>query len=169
MYVMLLKNYNNDNLLLTKGEVKLHRSTSQTFKGEAMILREWGAFACMLTLVLSSGCSVFMAAKQPDKKNVELFRVGTPRSVLLGEFGAPAVTEIRDGKKYEIFKFVQGYSTGAKAGRALFHGAADVMTLGLWEVVGTPTEAIFSGEEMAFEVSYDEDDQVDQITVLKKK
>lgn len=32
-----------------------------------------------------------------------------------------------------VFKFVlQGYSTGAKAGRALFLGAADVMTLGLW-------------------------------------
>ena len=82
-------------------------------------------------LLFSSGCSVFMAAKQPDKKNVELYRIGTPRSMLLGEFGPPAHSEVRNGKKYEVFKFVQGYSTGAKAGRALFHGAADVMTLGL--------------------------------------
>lgn len=109
-----------------------------------------------------------MAAKQPDKKNVDLFRIGTPRVMLLGEFGAPATSEIRNGKKYEIFKFVQGYSTGAKAGRALFHGAADVMTLGLWEVVGTPAEAIFSGDEMAFEVSYDQNDRVEQLTTLKK-
>ena len=28
-----------------------------------------------------------MAAKQPDKKNVDLFAVGTPRSLLLAEFG----------------------------------------------------------------------------------
>ena len=68
----------------------------------------------------------------------------------------------------EVFRFIQGYSTGAKAGRALFHGAADVVTLGLWEVVGTPAEAVFSGDEMAYQVSYDKDDRVDQVTALKK-
>ncbi|SDA19650.1 hypothetical protein SAMN05216315_11220 [Nitrosospira sp. Nsp18] len=119
-------------------------------------------------LLFSSGCSVFMAAKQPDKKNVELFKLGTPRSMLLGEFGPPVHSELRNSKKFEIFKFVQGYSTGAKAGRALFHGAADVMTLGLWEVVGTPAEAVFSGDEMAFEVSYDQDNRIEQVTALKK-
>ena len=133
-----------------------------------MISRKWTTFVCLLALVFSSGCSVFMAAKQPDKKNVDLFQIGTPRTMLLGEFGAPAMSEIRNGRKYEIFKFVQGYSTGAKAGRALFHGAADVMTLGLWEVVGTPTEAVFSGDEMAFEVSYDQNDRIDQVMTIKK-
>jgi hypothetical protein len=42
------------------------------------------------------------------------------------------------------------------------------VTLGLWEIVGTPTEAVFSGDELAFEVSYDEQDRVEQVTVLKK-
>jgi hypothetical protein len=119
-------------------------------------------------ILLSSGCSVFMAAKQPDKKNVDLFKVGTPRSMLLAEFGMPTVSELRDGKKYEIYKFVQGYSVGAKAGRAVFHGAADVLTLGLWEVVGTPVEGVFSGDEMAYEVRYDDESRVDQIIALKK-
>lgn len=122
----------------------------------------------MAMLLCSSGCSVFMAIDQPGKKNVDLFRVGTSRSVLLGEFGTPAVSEMRSGRKYEIFKFVQGYSTEAKAGRALVHGAADVATFGLWEVVGTPAEAIFSGDEMAYEVSYDQDNKVDEVTTLKK-
>jgi hypothetical protein len=119
-------------------------------------------------ILLSSGCSVFMAAKQPDKKNVDLFKVGTPRSMLLAEFGMPTVSELRDGKKYEIYKFVQGYSVGAKAGRAVFHGAAAVLTLGLWEVVGTPVEGVFSGDEMAYEVRYDDESRVDQIIALKK-
>src|SRR5687768_2203889 len=132
------------------------------------MLRKMLVMLVCSVLLFSSGCSVFMAAKQPDKKNVELYRIGTPRSMLLGEFGPPAHSEVRNGKKYEVFKFVQGYSTGAKAGRALFHGAADVMTLGLWEVVGTTREASFSGDEMAYEVSYDQDDRVDQVTVLKK-
>jgi hypothetical protein len=108
-----------------------------------------------------------MAAKQPDKKNVDLFRMGTPRTLLLGEFGPPVTSEIRNSRKYEVFKFVQGYSTGVKAGRALFHGAADLMTLGLWEVVGTPAEAVFSGDEMAFEVSYDRNNRINQVTTIK--
>jgi hypothetical protein len=112
--------------------------------------------------------SVYMAAKQPDKKDVDLLKIGTPRSMLLAEFGAPSSSEIKDGKKCEMFKFVQGYSTGARAGRAVFHGVADVLTLGLWEVVGTPTEAVFSGDEMCFEVTYDEKDRIDQVTALKK-
>jgi len=110
-----------------------------------------------------------MAAKQPDKKDTSIFRVGTPRAMLLAEFGLPIVSEERDGKKYEIFKFQQGYSAGAKAGRAVFHGAADVVTLGLWELIATPTEGVFDGDEVAFQVRYDEDDRVDEIVSLKGK
>jgi len=125
--------------------------------------------ACALSIFLPlSSCSVYMAAKQPDAKNLDLFAVGTPRAMLLAEFGLPVVAETRNGYKYEIFKFVNGYSAGAKAGRAVFHGAADVLTLGVWEVVGTPTEGIFSGDEMAFRVRYDKDDRVDEVVALKK-
>ncbi len=126
----------------------------------------------MLFIILSSclmmSCSVFMAAKQPDAKDVGLFKVGTPRSMLLAEFGLPTVAETRDGIKYEIYSFVQGYSAGAKAGRAVFHGAADVLTFGIWEVIGTPTEGIFDGNKMAYEVRYDENDRIDQVVLLKK-
>lgn len=115
-----------------------------------------------------AGCSVFMAAKQPDKKDVELFKVGTPRAMLLAEFGLPVHSEVKDGKKTDIFKFVQGYSTGAKAGRAVFHGVADFFTLGLWEIVGTPTEGVFSGDEMVFQVTYDADDRIAEVVALKK-
>jgi hypothetical protein len=101
-------------------------------------------------------------------KDLDLLKVGTTRRMLLAEFGLPTMSEVRDGKKSEIFKFVQGYSSGAKAGRAFFHGAADVVTLGLWEVVGTPTEAVFSGDDMAYEVRYDDTERIDQVTVLKK-
>jgi hypothetical protein len=128
--------------------------------------RTYGIF--LLLLALLSGCSVFMAAKQPDAKDVDLFKVGTPRSMLLAEFGPPMHSEIKDSEKHEIFKFKQGYSAGAKAGRAVFHGAADVLTCGLWEVVGTPTEGAFSGDEMAFEVVYDQEDRVKLVVGLKK-
>ena len=116
----------------------------------------------------SSGCSVYMATKQPGKKDVDLFKVGIPRNLLLAEFGNPMSSEVReDGKTYEIFKFVQGYSKGAKAGRAVLHGAADILTLGLWEAVGTPTEGAFAGKGMAVQVRYDNYKAIDQVVFLK--
>ena len=128
-----------------------------------------GAFFLTLTLVpvVLSSCSPVMAVKQPDKKNISVFRVGTPRSILLAEFGHPTVTEERDGIRYDVFAFKQGYSKGAKVGRAAFHAAADVVTLGLWEVVGTPMEGAFDGTDMAYEVSYDEDRKVAGVVLLK--
>lgn len=125
----------------------------------------------MLLLVLLSmqGCSVYMAANQPDKKDIELFKVGTPRNLILAEFGSPVVSADKDGKLTEVYSFVQGYSGGAKAGRAVVHGAADVLTLGLWEVVGTPTEATFDGSKMVMEVTYDDDERIEKVVALKKE
>jgi hypothetical protein len=126
-------------------------------------------FIVLLFVIANSGCSVFMAARQPSKKDVDLFKIGTPRSSLLAEFGEPRVSKVRDGKKFEIYKFINGYSTGAKAGRAVLHGTCDVFSWGLWEIVGTPTEVIFNGDAMAYEVRYDEHDRIDQVNLLKKK
>jgi hypothetical protein len=111
----------------------------------------------------SGGCAVYMAAHQPGKKNVEILKPGISRAQLIAEFGQPASTSNNNGHKTDIFRFVQGYSKGAKAGRAIFHGAADVFTLGLWEVFGTPTEMIFDGKQVAYQVAYDLEDKVIEV------
>jgi hypothetical protein len=110
-----------------------------------------------------------MAAQQPAAKNIALFKIGTPRDVILAEFGQPFISEETDGKKVEVYMFVQGYSKTVKTGRVIFHSVADVLTLGLWEIVGTPTELVFNGSEMAFHVIYDENEHIDEVNVLKKK
>jgi hypothetical protein len=120
----------------------------------------------VLIMSIGNGCSVYMAAKQPEKKNLDVLSVGTPRNLVLAEIGQPQATEMRDGKRVDIFSFVQGYSKGAKAGRAFWHGAADVFTLGLWEVVGTPTESIFTGEKVAYEVTYSTNNKVEKVVTL---
>ena len=124
--------------------------------------------AAIVLCVCLSGCSVLMAAKQPGRKSVKLFKPGTPRKTLLAEFGYPAESGARAGKRYEVFRFTQGYSLGARAGRAALHGAADVLTLGLWETVGTPTEEAADGAEMAYGVLYDRDDVIEEVTLLKR-
>ena len=110
-----------------------------------------------------------MAAKQPDKKNVSVLREGNRRSLILAEFGHPITTEKTEEGRTDVYKFTQGYSSGAKAGRAMAHGAADVLTLGLWEVIGTPTEAAFDGREMAVEIQYDKDDFVKAVIPLTEQ
>ncbi|MBY0473972.1 MAG: hypothetical protein K2Q13_02790 [Nitrosomonas sp.] len=132
-------------------------------KRRLLLAMQW-----LIWIVTISGCSVFMAAKQPEKKDIDLLKEGVTRTQLISEFGAPVISEYKDGKRIEIFKFVQGYSTGTKAGRAFLHGAANVATLGLWELVGTPTEITFSGDDMAFHVQYDENDVVDEVLIIKK-
>jgi hypothetical protein len=115
---------------------------------------------CAIILVANAGCSVVLAAKQPDAKDLSVLTPGTPRSVVVGEFGAPTWSGQREGEKVEVFTFVDGYSKPVKAARAFFHGAADFFTLGLWEVVGTPAEVIFTGSKMRIEIVYDEHERV---------
>ena len=113
---------------------------------------------------INTGCSVYMAAFQPGVKDVELLQVGTSREALIAEFGDPVASGVDgDGREYDKFSFTQGYSTGVKIGRAVFHAVADVLTHGLWEVLGTPLEATFDGEEITYEVTYDRNDKIAQI------
>lgn len=126
------------------------------------------AFAIMLSaLPAISGCAVYMAANQPDKRDVSVLQEGTYRGKVLAELGQPVSTETRDGQRVDVFNFVQGYSDGAKVGRAALHAAADVFTLGLWEVVGTPIEAVADGSEVQVEVFYDAEDNVEEVKALK--
>jgi len=108
-----------------------------------------------------------MAYSQPDKKDLNVLNKGTPRTLVVAELGQPAFTETRDDVRTDIFIFVQGYSSGAKAGRVAFHSAADVLTLGLWEVLGTPVEMAADGNEVKVKVAYDARECVDYIQVLK--
>jgi hypothetical protein len=123
------------------------------------------AIAVIFSLITS--CSVFMAANQPQKKDVHVLDRGTFRNTVIAELGAPAHTEVKEGKKCDVFSFVQGYSKGAKVGRTVFHGAADVLTLGLWEVAGTPIEAIADGNEVKVEVFYDANDTVERVNIIQ--
>ena len=100
---------------------------------------------------------------------MDVMTIGTPRSMVLGELGQPISSETKDGQKVDVFAFVQGYSTGAKTSRAIFHGVADVFTAGLWEVVGTPTEAVFHGTKVSYEITYDERDKVCKCVPLSEK
>jgi hypothetical protein len=86
---------------------------------------------------------------------------------VIAELGAPTWSDDRQGVTVDVFKFKQGYAKETKAFRALAHGAADVATLGLWEVVGIPFESIADGTDVQVEVHYGEDQKVSSVQVIK--
>lgn len=122
----------------------------------------------LFTLSLSNACSIGRAINQPDEKDFNFLSAGTPRSNVIAEFGKPYHSEKKAGRKVEIYKFVQGYSSGVKTGRAVLHGVADVATLGIWEIFAKPIELANSGYDMAFEITFNKNDKVVKVVPLNK-
>lgn len=124
--------------------------------------------ACLVLGVSASGCSVYMSARLPEKKNLALLNAGTDRDLLIAEFGVPIYSEkLENGDKKEIYTFVQGYGKAARFGRTIWHGAADVASLGLWEIIGTPIESTFDGKKVSVSVIFDNNNQVKEARVLQ--
>ena len=124
------------------------------------------ATTAIVLMVMFSGCSVYMATKQPPKKDTSVLHKNAARSLIIAELGKPVYTEKTKDGRMDIFKFTQGYSEGAKTSRAVLHGTADVLTLGLWEIVGTPTETIYNGDDVRMEAHYDKNDKLQRVVVL---
>ena len=132
-------------------------------------LRVIGLIGLIGVSTLLTGCATVMASRQPSAKNLDVLQPGTPRETVIAEFGWPEHSTQLDGKRLDQFSIVQGYSKGAKIGRTVFHGLADALTLGAWEVIGTPTEMIFNGQKLMIQVYYDPADKVDHSEVIQKK
>jgi hypothetical protein len=107
-----------------------------------------------------------MAANQPGEKDLSVLKAGSPRNAVIAELGAPVQSITRDGVKVDLYTFVQGYNGLERGGRAVLHGAADVLTLGLWEVVGTPIESVANGTKVTVEVTYTYEDRVDTVVAI---
>lgn len=121
-----------------------------------------------LALFIIPGCSAYKAANQPSAKDLSVLAPGTDRDLVRAELGQPISTTEAGGLPCETYSFVDGYSSGAKTARSVFHGAADVFTLGLWEIVATPTEGAFNGTPMLYRLCYREN-KVATATNLKKE
>ena len=120
-------------------------------------------FALMLSvgivLLSSSGCSVFMAAAGKREPNLGMITIGAHRAEVELQLGSPRATVAHEGGEYRTDTYEYELGNEPSAGRAVVHGVMDLLTLGLWEVVGTPIEA-FKGEKRDMVITYDLDDLV---------
>jgi len=108
-------------------------------------------------LPLASGCAVVMAVNGSKDPAIGALSVGQDRALILATLGPPDKTYAKVGNRVDVFKLTRGDEPSA--GRALAHGVMDMLTLCIWEFVGTPIEAI-QGEEFHLIVEYDSDDRV---------
>ena len=96
---------------------------------------------------------------KPDP-NVGALDVGSSRDVVLLNLGQPTRTLATEEGRTDYFQLERGNQPSA--GRAVGHAVMDVLTLGIWEVVGTPIEG-FTGDEFTLTIHYDADDKVTKI------
>jgi PDZ domain-containing protein len=120
----------------------------------------------ILFLVALQGCSVMLALKQPEKKNLNVLEPGTPRSTVIKELGMPTKTDEVQGTNIDVFQFSEGYSRELKMLRAGLHLTADAFTFGLWEPFGIIFEKQTRPPETSLEVHYDANERLTRFKVL---
>jgi hypothetical protein len=120
-------------------------------------------------LVLWSGLSAWsvgMALSGDENPDLGAIRIGSQRGEIELHLGAPVQSvSLEDGRRADIYEYQNGNEPSA--GRAIGHGMMDLLTLGLWEVVGTPIEGV-QGKTYHATITYDRDDKVVEIKTQKK-
>jgi hypothetical protein len=101
------------------------------------------SFLVLLGLALTlmqPGCSVYKAASQPPPADLTGIGIGTPRGQLIVRLGAPKFSDTDpQGQKQDTFEFDSGFHSASKV-RIIPYLAADLVTLGLAELILWPLE-----------------------------
>lgn len=114
----------------------------------------------VVSLCFTTACSVGMAMKGKPDPNVGGLNIGQHRDVVLLNLGQPTRTTANKSGRTDYFQLERGNQPSA--GRALGHAAMDVLTLGVWEIIGTPIEG-FTGDQFTLTIQYDANDKVTKI------
>ena len=116
-----------------------------------------------ICMMLLSSCAVGMAASGKKNLDTSILFPGAPRSAVILKLGAPETSTVdEEGNYVESYLIIEGNEPSSE--RAIVHGVMDVVTLGLWEVVGTPIE-LAAGSESSSRVviHYDSNQKIRDI------
>lgn len=112
-----------------------------------------------------SGCSVGMALSGSPNPNLGAVRTGATRGEIELHLGSPIRSTLLDnGHRADVYEYEVGNEPSA--GRAAGHAVMDVLTLGVWEIIGTPVEGV-QGEKYNATIMYDENDKVVDLKTAK--
>ena len=113
--------------------------------------------SCLMVSLSLTGCSVGMAMSGKPDPNLGVLEIGQNRDIVLLNIGQPTRTSATENGRTDVFELERGNEQSV--GRAAGHAAMDVLTFGLWELVGTPIEG-FTGDKITLSIEYDENDKV---------
>jgi hypothetical protein len=106
-----------------------------------------------------------MEARRPDPVNLRQFAVGERHFDVVSQIGAPLATEDEAGDSCDMYKLVtHGVHRAGKAAIILGEAAADVYTLGLFEVIATPAEGATASAPHTVAFCYSSNKTLDFIT-----
>lgn len=120
-------------------------------------------------LMLVQGCSATMASKKQTRKDLSVLRIGGNRDDIVQVLGAPYITtRNNDGSCKDVYKLVENApSKGEKTLAVIGHATASVVTLGLWEIAGTPIELATQQEATTFILYYGADNKLAAYDAIK--
>jgi hypothetical protein len=113
----------------------------------------------LFVLCFASGCSIYMEATRPTPVDLEKFHPGDSRASVTQELGSPLTTSKgTGGTSCDLYLlYTKGYGVAGKAPIAVGELAADFFTLGLAEIVLSPTEAATRNEKRTVWFCYQND------------
>lgn len=117
----------------------------------------------------TTGCSVKSAYNQPAKKDMGIFKKGTPRIEVIEEIGQAINSQkSANGDIIDTYSFIQGeHSDNINLARAAGHTLMDIATIGLWELVSSTTESSLKGTKIVVKVIYDNNELIKSVNALK--
>jgi len=114
-----------------------------------------------LAALTLNGCSPVMEAMRPDPIELSQFIIGEDRTKILNTIGSPISTNKEKANSCDIYQlFTRGPGTAGKGAIAAGEIVADVFTLGLTEVVFTPTEAMTKASKHTVTFCYAPDNKL---------
>ena len=86
--------------------------------------------------------------------NISALAVGQSRDLVILNLGQPTKPWLADNKRTDVFELERGNQQSI--GRATGHAVMDRLTLGGWELIGTPLEGL-AGDTMTRQIEDDEE------------
>jgi hypothetical protein len=103
-----------------------------------------------------AACSPVLEANRPDPVDLTQFKVGEQRLEVLKVLGPPLASAKDGPNSCDLYQlYTHGPDSGGKAVIAAGEAIADVFTIGLAEVVFTPTEVATKNSKYSVTMCYD--------------
>lgn len=113
---------------------------------------------------LLAGCSAYMASQRSVYRgDPKVIQVGTERAAVEAALGPPELAvPLEDSRTKAVYKLdPDAHPRLARNAAIAGHVVADLLTWGLWEIVGTPLELAVRDKFVTYLVNYGPDGKIE--------